>query len=103
MQFGDHTARNESVVGSGFGVLNGLESNHPQRREAYPLRLILLAALGDSEGILKLGFVIPQLKLLERWSASEKIKHRADNGLLFGTKLDARSCVNVGALDFQVG
>lgn len=56
---------------------------------SYPLRLILLAALGDGDGVCEDSLVAPKLELLETWAACEEIKHAANDGLLSVFKLDA--------------
>jgi hypothetical protein len=50
--------------------------------QAVPLRLVLLAALGNCDGVLEGRIVAPESKLLKRRAASEEVEDRADNGLL---------------------
>jgi hypothetical protein len=68
-----------------------------------PLRLILLAALGNCDGVFKRGVVAPESELLEGGAAGEEVEDWTDNGLLFWGERYAGGGGDVGVLDVERG
>lgn len=50
--------------------------------QPVPLRLVLLAALGDGDRVLERGVVAPEREFSERGAAGEEVEDRANDGLL---------------------
>lgn len=69
---------------------------------AHPLGLVLLPALGNSDGIAEDAVILPELELSERGPASEEIQDRGHNGPLIAAELDARCGLDVSALELEL-
>lgn len=72
------------------------------RWRAYPLRLVLLPALGLCQGILKHGIVRPKPELGQGGPSREEIQNATDNRLLLIRELDAWLCFDIGVFDVEV-
>ncbi len=71
--------------------------------QSIPLRLILLATLGDSDGVFESRIIAPEGKLLQRRATSKEIKNRANNGLLLRGERDAGCGLDVSVFDVERG
>jgi hypothetical protein len=71
--------------------------------QSVPLRLVLLTALSNSDGVFEGGIVAPECKLLQRRAAGKEIEDRADNGLLLRGKRYTGGGLNVCVLDLERG
>ena len=67
----------------------------------YPLRLELLPALCNGNGVAEDSIILPELKLGKRWPASEQIQHGRHKSLLLAAELDASGGLN-GALELEL-
>lgn len=70
--------------------------------QTVPLRLELLAAFGDGQGVDELSLVLPKLEFGERRAAGEEVEDGADEGLLLRGEFYAGSAVDVGVFDFEL-
>jgi len=90
----------DGIAGGGDAVRLALDFGEGSL-ETVPLRLELLPALCDGDGIAEDSIVLPELQLGERRPTSKEVQHGRHEGPLLAAELDASGGVD-GALELKL-